>query len=257
MIIDFIDIHKIFLFLGTLEGELVKKVFELILFLLITYMVISEYSRDQRRDLKYLIAGFSALSFEKIVSTIVLAGVLFGKLGATTYNSYFPVIDHLLETLALVLMVNAFLFPIIIKKIKSAKKVKLNLQEFELHSFCADNPSISLAKQKGIKIINNIPKDAKIKVDPDKFKQVLINILSNAVKYTDKDGKITISINSINNFWEIIISDTGVGISKKELEKIFDKFYQVEHHITRKEGGSGLGLTIAYEIIKLHKGVTR
>jgi len=126
MIIDFIDIHKIFLFLGTLEGELVKKVFELILFLLITYMVISEYSRDQRRDLKYLIAGFSALSFEKIVSTIVLAGVLFGKLGATTYNSYFPVIDHLLETLALVLMVNAFLFPIIIKKIKSAKKVILS-----------------------------------------------------------------------------------------------------------------------------------
>ena len=44
------------------------------------------------------------------------------------------------------------------------------------------------------------------------------------------------------------------GISKKDLDKIFDKFYQVEHYMTRKEGGSGLGLAIVYEIIKLHKG---
>ena len=90
-------------------------------------------------------------------------------------------------------------------------------------------------------------------MDVEKFKQVLINLISNAIKFTDK-GKVLLSSSVIDGKIRISIEDTGGGIPKEELNKIFDKFYQAEHYMTRKEGGSGLGLTIANEIVKMHGG---
>ena len=101
---------------------------------------------------------------------------------------------------------------------------------------------------------NKVPKNFMIKVDIDKFKQVLINLISNAIKYTEKNGKITVSAKKSRKSIQIDILDTGKGIPQEDIKKIFDKFYQVEHYMTRKQRGSGLGLAIANEIIKLHKG---
>ena len=121
MILDYIDIHKLFHILGDIEGELISKSFELILFTLITYMLISEYTRDQRRDLKYIFVGFGALAFSKLVSVVVLFGVVFGDIGPVTYKYYFPLINNIIEMIAVILLINAFLFPIFVKRYGSLK----------------------------------------------------------------------------------------------------------------------------------------
>jgi signal transduction histidine kinase len=132
------------------------------------------------------------------------------------------------------------------------KRMKLNIADFDLYSFFKENIYYSLANKKGLQIINKVKPGFVISVDSDKFTRALINLISNAIKYTDK-GSITLSAKR-NKHIEITIKDTGKGISEQELKKIFDKFYQVEHYMTRKERGTGLGLAIANEIVRLHKG---
>lgn len=93
-----------------------------------------------------------------------------------------------------------------------------------------------------------------ITVDPDKFKQVFINLFSNAVKYTNSGGSVYLDAKKGKTAWEFIVRDTGIGIRKEDGNKIFDKFYQVEDYMTRKEGGTGLGLPIVKRIVELHGG---
>ncbi|MBD3248971.1 hypothetical protein GF336_02915 [Candidatus Woesearchaeota archaeon] len=455
-----IDFHQIFFLLGNIEGDLIKGLIELLLFTFTTYMLTSEYTRDPRRELKYLIAGFGALSFEKLLSTVVLANVVFGDLGFVSYKYYLPVIDNALEVLALILLANAFIFPFFSKgdKIKKnivyqimllagvfliaqsslilevilwegsyssyywssivficmkllliiypiytihsrkdtpykyrqsiiiafmiyfidpfikivnlvffdgnnarlfvashpfpfiavalftrvmylkvadkaylkrelahekelnemkdkfvstishelrtpltsinlytsllkdkklgevnkkqrgamdtikqeterlkalindildlsklEKKKELKIEEFDLYGFFENNACYALAKEKRLKIENKLKKRFIIEVDIEKFKQVLINLISNAIKYTDK-GKIILNAYKRKGDAVISVRDTGKGIPLPDLKNIFNKFYQVEHYATRDKGGSGLGLTIANEIVKAHNG---
>jgi PAS domain S-box-containing protein len=115
---------------------------------------------------------------------------------------------------------------------------------------------LHIAKQKGI-IVNKIfSKDLpKILIDKAKIIQVFNNILSNAIKFTKPKGKITIKITNRKDHIVIDIIDSGVGIPKKDIPNLFNKFYQVESHLTRNQGGTGLGLTIVKEIIGLHHGL--
>jgi heavy metal sensor kinase len=91
--------------------------------------------------------------------------------------------------------------------------------------------------------------------DRDRIKQVLLNLLGNAIQYTPEGGKISISLFDDGDFSKIIIEDNGPGISKKELQRIFDRFYRGEKSRTRSSStGFGLGLSISQYIINLHKG---
>ena len=91
-------------------------------------------------------------------------------------------------------------------------------------------------------------------VDGEKFKQVFINLIGNAIKFTEKGGTITVNAMSEKNHWSISIRDTGKGIAKENIPKLFDKFFQVESYMTRDKGGIGLGLAIAKHIVDLHNG---
>ncbi|MCO4470410.1 essential two-component sensor histidine kinase [Streptococcus infantarius subsp. infantarius] len=93
-----------------------------------------------------------------------------------------------------------------------------------------------------------------VEIDPDKMTQVLDNILNNAIKYSPDGGKITVSMKTTETQLIISISDEGLGIPKKDLPLIFDRFYRVDKARSRAQGGSGLGLAIAKEIVKQHKG---
>jgi len=86
--------------------------------------------------------------------------------------------------------------------------------------------------------------------DKNKLRQVFINVIDNALKYTEEKGTISISVEEINDKINIIISDTGCGIPEKDLPKVKEKFYKA--NMTR--GGSGIGLAIADEIISVHSG---
>ncbi len=93
-------------------------------------------------------------------------------------------------------------------------------------------------------------------VDKDKIEQVLLNILSNAIKYSSEAGTIDIEIRAgeIDYEFDIVIADTGIGIPDEDIERIFERFYRVDKARTRSHGGTGLGLSIAKEIIEAHQG---
>ena len=93
-----------------------------------------------------------------------------------------------------------------------------------------------------------------VEIDTDKMTQVIDNIINNAIKYSPDGGKITVSMKTTYTQMILSISDEGLGIPKKDLPKIFDRFYRVDKARSRAQGGSGLGLAIAKEIIKQHNG---
>ena len=93
-----------------------------------------------------------------------------------------------------------------------------------------------------------------VEIDTDKMTQVIDNIINNAIKYSPDGGKITVSMKTTEIQMILSISDEGLGIPKKDLPKIFDRFYRVDKARSRAQGGSGLGLAIAKEIIKQHHG---
>ncbi len=463
-------LHEFFFFLGTLEGNFFKRVIDLVIFTIVAYMIVSEYTREKQRELKYLSIAFAALAFERLISTIIFAYIIFGELSLTQIEGFFPVFDNALEAFALILLANAFIYPIYkdnINKLRTnmkkelavlfivfliieglwlidraidpsmtfafhwgniifvliriiiityaliylipglwadfthyknivlaflvymvvpvlqlieilfyngfnaklevaqhpfpfiavlmftrvvylklvdkatlksklrlseqrykeekelsemkdefvsmvshelrtpltsmklytsllkdekfgkltkrqekalfviqeensrlnaliedvlnlskleAKGAKLNLQDFDFEKLASNQMYYNMAKQKGIGIINNVPKNFIIKADQEKLRRVFLNLLDNAIKYTPRSGKITIGAKNSRNNWEISIADTGRGIAKEELPKLFSKFYQIDSYVTKKEPGAGLGLAIVKRIVDLHNG---
>jgi two-component system sensor histidine kinase VicK len=90
--------------------------------------------------------------------------------------------------------------------------------------------------------------------DYDKIEQVVLNILSNAVKYSGEGTDISINLKEAESTFEIAIKDGGTGISENDLERVFERFYRVDKARSRANGGTGLGLSIAKEIVEAHHG---
>lgn len=95
--------------------------------------------------------------------------------------------------------------------------------------------------------------NAEITGDKERLQQVIINLLTNAVKYSPKSKEVSVSIEEKNKTLQVSVRDTGIGISKKHLDKIFNRYYRVEEH-SKEFQGMGIGLYISYEIIKRHDG---
>ena len=91
-------------------------------------------------------------------------------------------------------------------------------------------------------------------LDKDKISQVIVNLLSNAIRYTNNGGKIFISSYKENNNLKIQFKDTGIGIPKENIKYIFERFYRVDESRSKNTGGIGVGLTIVKYIIDLHQG---
>ncbi|HHW48818.1 MAG TPA: cell wall metabolism sensor histidine kinase WalK [Clostridiaceae bacterium] len=111
------------------------------------------------------------------------------------------------------------------------------------------------AKNKGQQlefyVIGDIPL---VRADYDGIEQVVLNVLSNAIKYTPENGKITVYVSRIYNEVQIKVVDTGIGIPKEDIPRVFERFYRVDKARSREMGGTGLGLSIAKEIIEAHSG---
>ena len=91
-------------------------------------------------------------------------------------------------------------------------------------------------------------------LNKDKIRQVLLNLLDNAIKYTPKGGEIKVSVLTKYNFVWITVKDTGIGIPAKEVDRVFERFYRVDKTRSRDSGGTGLGLPIAKQIVEAHGG---
>ncbi|OVE77491.1 hypothetical protein BVX98_02540, partial [bacterium F11] len=143
-----------------------------------------------------------------------------------------------------------------------AHKLKLTPEVQDIHELAHEMSVLfkPQANEKKIKIENKIPKTvAKAFVDKDRIAEVLINLTSNALKFTPENGTITIDAKEAPHYLELGIHDTGIGIPAGHADKLFNKFEQVQSHQKQKttkkaQKGTGLGLTIVKGIIEAHGG---
>ena len=108
---------------------------------------------------------------------------------------------------------------------------------------------------KGIRLQTILdPAAGPISGDADRLQQIVWNLLTNAVKFTPKGGRIQVRVQRVDSQVEIVVSDSGVGISKEFLPYVFDRFRQADASTTRIHGGLGLGLSIVHQLVDLHGG---
>ena len=108
---------------------------------------------------------------------------------------------------------------------------------------------------KGIRLqIMLDPAAGPISGDADRLQQIVWNLLTNAVKFTPKGGRIQVKVQRVDSHVEIVVHDSGVGINKEFLPHVFDRFRQADASITRTHGGLGLGLSIVHQLVDLHGG---
>jgi len=138
-----------------------------------------------------------------------------------------------------------------------AGELSIDLQRMDVYKLLSDIHAhfLTLFGQKPV-TLNLEPATGPLtaNLDPNRFAQVVNNILNNALRYTPENGTVTISTNTDGAKLQIIIQDSGAGVSSEEAAHLFDRFYRADESRTREEGGSGLGLAIAKSIIELHKG---
>lgn len=114
---------------------------------------------------------------------------------------------------------------------------------------------VPLAENKNISLtLNMTTGNVLYPIERDSFVEAIYNITDNSIKYTESGGSVSIDLNHDEDNIYISVRDSGIGIPKEDIEKIFDRFYRVDKARSRDTGGTGLGLAIANDIIKLHGG---
>ena len=137
-----------------------------------------------------------------------------------------------------------------------AGKMELNFEEVEIEPIVKGvmSTAIALVKDKEVNLLQKVPDNLpRIWADPTRLRQVILNLVSNACKFTEH-GTITVQVRADDERMLISVSDTGIGIPEDQLESIFEEFTQVDASTTRKVGGTGLGLPISRHFVDMHKG---
>ncbi|RDY26378.1 histidine kinase [Romboutsia weinsteinii] len=135
--------------------------------------------------------------------------------------------------------------------------MNLNLRNINIVEFIENIVSsvIPYVKAKDLEIIfDTTDEDIIMAVDSDKIERIVLNLVSNAIKFSKDSGLINVNVSRINNSLRFTVSDDGIGIEEKYIEKIFDRFVQLDNTMTRKNEGSGIGLSIVQSFVNLHNG---
>jgi signal transduction histidine kinase/DNA-binding response OmpR family regulator len=144
--------------------------------------------------------------------------------------------------------------------------IQLGCRETDIVGFINDlmNTFEYMAQQKNINFTFDTPfDDLKVWIDLNYFDKIMLNILSNAFKFTQADGEITVKLTTGKNdkrlqtkeYFEIRVIDNGIGIDVKNIERIFERFYQINPTDMNTKFGTGIGLHLARELVKLHHGI--
>jgi signal transduction histidine kinase/DNA-binding response OmpR family regulator len=136
-------------------------------------------------------------------------------------------------------------------------KIRLNVQTVDFPAVVRSAiDSLALAAEaKQVRIETVLDSHAgPVSGDPERLQQVLWNVLSNAVKFTRRGDKVQVRLARVSSHVEVVVSDTGIGISPEFLPHVFERFRQADAGITRERGGLGLGLSIARQLIEMHGG---
>lgn len=152
-------------------------------------------------------------------------------------------LDTLISDMLEISRIEAARLKFVFKKVDLADSIKTLVKDMK-----------GFMPEKKINLIEKIGKLPIIEVDPDRVGQVLRNLINNAIKFTPEKGKVEVTAEAKKDHILISVKDTGIGISGKDKERIFEPFYQAEQTMYRKKGGTGLGLAICRGIIESQKG---
>lgn len=133
---------------------------------------------------------------------------------------------------------------------ENVKKQEVNFKDIVVEALDQVRP---LVAQKNL-TISYTPRDIQARLDPDMMLHLCLNLLHNAVKYTPEGGSIALDTEADTQELRLTVTDTGIGIPREHLNRVFERFYRVEQSRSRQQGGSGLGLSIAKQIVDAHGG---
>jgi two-component system cell cycle sensor histidine kinase PleC len=183
----------------------------------------------------------------------VMVQQMFGAIGAPKYVEYARDIhrsgQYLLDVISDILDMSKI----------EAGKVQLEVRRHNLLALVEEclrivNPR---AQEGNVEVAQSVPSGLTIEADKRALKQVLINLIANAIKFTPERGKVSISASRRGDHAALAISDTGIGIPAQDLAKLGRPFAQVENQFTKTRSGSGLGLAISKSLIEMHGGSLR
>ena len=140
----------------------------------------------------------------------------------------------------------------------AAGKMSLNISEFGIKDVVLQTVRNmrSYAAEKGLTMDVRIePEDFFIQADVQKVRQILYNLVSNAVKFTNDGGHINIKVVKLGAVMEVVVKDDGIGIAPEDQERVFKEFEQVDASYARENGGTGLGLALVKKLVEMHGGV--
>jgi two-component system cell cycle sensor histidine kinase PleC len=183
----------------------------------------------------------------------IMESGMFGELGAEKYHEYCrDIMDsgrYLLDVINDILDMSKI----------EAGRLRLDLEDLHLDSIVTEAMRVMSVKagEKLIQIDSDVAASLSLRCDRRALKQILLNLMSNSVKFTQEGGRIAVRAKESRGHAMIMIEDSGIGISRDALRKLGRPFEQVESHITKTQTGSGLGLAIAKSLVELHRGQIR
>ncbi len=139
-----------------------------------------------------------------------------------------------------------------------AGKMQIMPDWIDLEPVIADIQSMmmTLASKKNVALTFNLqPAIGRIYVDEYRFKQILVNLINNAIKFNKPHGDVVVQIRNEEQWLTVSVWDTGIGIPQSKLPELFHKFYQVDSSMSRRQEGTGLGLSLTKDLVELHGGV--
>ena len=139
-------------------------------------------------------------------------------------------------------------------------KMRLDVQQIDLSAVVLEaiDTMRASASAKGVRLQTVIdPLNASVSGDPNRLQQIFWNLLSNAIRFTPKGGRVQVLLERVDSHVEVSVIDTGEGISPEFLPYIFNRFQQADSSTTRRHGGLGLGLAIVKNLVELHGGTVR
>ena len=138
-----------------------------------------------------------------------------------------------------------------------AGRMELDVENFDMPAALANALTLvrERAQRHGIALSLQVaPEVGEIRADERKFKQILVNLLTNAVKFTPDGGKVDVRAQLVDGVLQVAVADTGIGIAPEDQGAVFEEFRQVGRHYTNKQEGTGLGLTLTRRFVELHGG---
>lgn len=139
-------------------------------------------------------------------------------------------------------------------------RIELKLQPVSLHHLVQEalNDAGVIAERRGVVMTNEVAANLQARADAQRLRQVLSNLIDNAIKYGRQDGRVTISGRALDGrVIELAVRDDGPGIPTDAKQRIFERFYRVDKARSREQGGTGLGLAIVKNVVEAHGGAVR